>query len=50
MKTWTEYLNRLVGVVIGFLVLATTIGDRVHVEKRRPTCACEEPTDDAPWW
>lgn len=34
----------------GGIVLATTIGDRVHVEKRRPTCACEEPTDDAPWW
>ena len=25
VKTWTEYLNRLVGVVVGFLILATFI-------------------------
>jgi len=25
VKTWTEYLNRLTGVVIGFLILATAI-------------------------
>lgn len=32
-KTWTEYINRLIGALIGLLVLATFIASLVYIKK-----------------
>lgn len=35
VKTWTEYINRLVGVFVGFLILLTTIFSTAYLSGRK---------------
>ncbi|MFW6347813.1 MAG: COX15/CtaA family protein [Cyclonatronaceae bacterium] len=35
VKTWTEYINRLVGVLVGFLILLTTIFSTAYIADRK---------------
>lgn len=35
VKTWTEYVNRLVGVLVGFLILLTAIFSTAYLRHRR---------------
>ncbi len=35
-KTWTEYVNRLIGVLIGFFIFLTLLGSLVYWKKDRP--------------
>lgn len=35
VKTWTEYINRLVGVLVGFLILLTTVFSTAYIKERK---------------
>ncbi|TAF31511.1 MAG: heme A synthase [Cytophagales bacterium] len=35
-KTWTEYVNRLIGVLIGFFIFLTLLGSLVYWRKDKP--------------
>ena len=39
-KTWTEYINRLVGALIGLLIFGTMIGSLYYYKKDRVILAC----------
>ena len=36
IKTWTEYTNRLVGVMIGFLIFLTAWSSRIYLKSDKP--------------
>ncbi len=35
VNTWTEYINRLVGVLVGFLIILTTIFSTAYLKERK---------------